>query len=250
LQVTATRRPVIGISLIPRTIHARFGAYPGHSLSEVFVQAIADGGGIPIGLPVTRPEDAAVHAALLDGLVLAGGSDVEPERYGGTWHETMDWVDPRRDAWELALLDAADERGLPVLGVCRGCQLLNVHRGGTLHAHLDDELGHTSGGTDVAFRHHVRLEPATRTRAIVGEDAAAVTSLHHQAIDRVGSGLRATAYAAEDGGIEGVEDPERDVVGVAWHPEMQLAEPAGQSLFHWVVEAAAARLARAEVAAR
>jgi putative glutamine amidotransferase len=240
---------VIGVTAIPRTIHARFGPYPGHSLSEVFVEAIAAAGGIPVALPATSPAAAAAQAALLDGLVLSGGSDVEPDRYGGMFHPTMDWIDARRDAWELALLDAAEENGLPILGVCRGCQLLNVHRGGTLHAHLDEALGHTAGGADVDWRHGVRLEPDSRTRAIIGADAPRVTSLHHQAIDRVGGGLRAVAFAADDGGIEAVEDPARDVVGVAWHPEMQLDEPAGQALFHWIVEAAAARLGRgAEVA--
>src|SRR6478609_7777920 len=118
-----TPRPLIGVTAIPRTVHAGFGTYWGQTLADNFVKAIEEAGGVPVILPSTQPELAAGQVAPLDALVLSGGADVRPE---------MAWLDEHRDAWELAVLDAAAERRLPILGICRGSQLLNVWRGGQL----------------------------------------------------------------------------------------------------------------------
>jgi putative glutamine amidotransferase len=173
-------------------------------------------GGLAAMLPPDAPEHAAAAVARLDGLVVAGGPDVEPVRYGAE-------PDPRtgpparaRDAWELALVEAALAARLPLLGICRGMQLLNVALGGTLVQHLD---GHT-GAVGVVGRHPVVPVPGTRYAGIVPETAP-VPTYHHQAVDRLGTGLVASAHAA-DGTVEAVELPSAGgwVLGVQWHPEM------------------------------
>jgi gamma-glutamyl-gamma-aminobutyrate hydrolase PuuD len=169
--------------------------------------------------------EAAGAVARLDALLLSGGGDVAPDRYGATPHPRTGRPDPQRDAAELAALDAALAAGLPVLGVCRGAQLLNVAGGGTLHQHLPDVVGHdghnpTPGAfTDV----DVRLDPAGRVGAAIGPRLR-VRCHHHQAVDRLAPGLVATGWAA-DGTVEAVEDATRPfVVGVQWHPEEDLAD--------------------------
>jgi putative glutamine amidotransferase len=239
------RAPVIGITAIPRTVHSGFGPYAGQTLGDAFIRAIEAAGGVAVVLPSTDPGAAGAQVDLLDGLILSGGSDVHPTHYDGEHHERMTWVDGHRDEWELAVLDAAADRGLPVLGVCRGSQLVNVWRGGTLHPHL--EGGDPVHEGEVEWRHPVAVASGSLLAELV-PDGAEVTSLHHQGIDRLGDGLVASARAA-DGLVEAVEDPVSDVLGVAWHPEVQLAEPAGQPLFSWLVARARARRARLEAAA-
>lgn len=210
-------RPVIGISTYEEP--ARWGVWemPATLLPASFPRLVRASGGLAVMLPPDDTADAAREAvAALDGVVIAGGADVEPARYGET-------PDPRtgpparaRDAWELALIEAAIDRQVPLLGICRGMQLLNVALGGTLHQHLD---GHT-GGTGVFGEHAVTPVPGTVYAAAVGEPAV-VPTYHHQAVDRLGSGLTASAYAS-DGTVEAIEltDHESLVLGVQWHPEM------------------------------
>jgi putative glutamine amidotransferase len=158
--------------------------------------------------------------AILDGLVLTGGGDVAPEAYGEEAVPEVAGVDPVRDESERALLDAALRVDLPILAICRGCQVLNVHLGGTLHQHLPDEVGHTAHRTApyVFGDVDVGTVAGTRTAGIFG-DAATVCCSHHQAIDRLGRGLEVTARTS-DGVIEAVELPgSRFVVAVQWHPE-------------------------------
>ncbi|WP_112468087.1 gamma-glutamyl-gamma-aminobutyrate hydrolase family protein [Streptomyces triticisoli] len=210
-----TGRPLIGIStyLEPGT---RWGVWELESalLPVGYPRLVQRAGGLAAMLPPDEPERAAAAVARLDGLVIAGGPDVEPVRYGAE-------PDPRtgppcraRDTWELALIEAALAARLPLLGICRGMQLLNVALGGTLLQHLD---GHAQV-VGVFGAHAVKPVPGTRYAAAVPEEAS-VPTYHHQAVDRLGEGLVASAYAA-DGTVEAVELPEGWVLGVQWHPEM------------------------------
>ncbi|MEI7031758.1 gamma-glutamyl-gamma-aminobutyrate hydrolase family protein [Streptomyces pratensis] len=210
-------RPVIGISTYQDP--ARWGVWemPAVLLPAAYPRLVRAAGGLAVLLP---PDDAAGAAqeavAALHGLVIAGGADVEPARYGAP-------ADPRtgppareRDAWELALIAAAIAQRVPLLGICRGMQLLNVSRGGTLHQHLD---GHT-GGPGVFGAHPVDPVPGTAYAQAVPETIV-VPAYHHQAVDRLGDGLVACAHAP-DGTVEALELPggRSLVLGVQWHPEM------------------------------
>ncbi|MFE3945608.1 gamma-glutamyl-gamma-aminobutyrate hydrolase family protein [Streptomyces sp. NPDC059118] len=210
-------RPVIGISTYQEP--ARWGVWemPAALLPASYPRLVRAAGGLAVMLPPDDTAEAAREAvAALDGVVIAGGADVEPARYGES-------PDPRtgpparaRDAWELALIEAAIDLRVPLLGICRGMQLLNVALGGTLHQHLD---GHT-GGTGVFGEHSVTPVPGTLYAAAVAEPTV-VPTYHHQAVDRLGSGLTASAHAS-DGTVEAVELAGHDglVLGVQWHPEM------------------------------
>ncbi|MFC8144211.1 gamma-glutamyl-gamma-aminobutyrate hydrolase family protein [Streptomyces paradoxus] len=172
-------------------------------------------GGLAAMLPPDDPERAAEAVARLDGLVIAGGPDVEPVRYGAEREERTGPPAPDRDAWELALIDAALAAGVPLLGICRGMQLLNVALGGTLVQHID---GHAEV-VGVFGGHTVKPVPGSLYAGVVPEETF-VPTYHHQAVDRLGEGLVPSAYAA-DGTVEAVELPAADwVLGVQWHPEM------------------------------
>ncbi|MFF9032258.1 gamma-glutamyl-gamma-aminobutyrate hydrolase family protein [Streptomyces iakyrus] len=172
-------------------------------------------GGLAAMLPPDDPERAAQAVARLDGLVIAGGPDVEPVRYGAEREERTGPASPDRDAWELALIDAALAAGVPLLGICRGMQLLNVALGGTLVQHID---GHAEV-VGVFGGHAVKPVPGSLYAGVVPEETF-VPTYHHQAVDRLGEGLIPSAYAA-DGTVEAVELPSANwVLGVQWHPEM------------------------------
>ena len=184
-----------------------------------YVSAVERAGGRPLLVP---PSEDGVEETLaaLDGIVFSGGSDLDPELYDQEPHDETTGIHPERDRAELALLQAALARDMPVLAVCRGSQVLNVARGGDLVQHLPDVVGdekhkHTPG---TFADHDITLESGTRLGALLG-DHAPVKSHHHQGFGRVGDGLRVAAYA-DDGTIEAVEDPERRfALGVLWHPE-------------------------------
>ena len=213
----------------------RFGMVP-----ETYLIAVEEGGGIPIMLPPQPFDEAVVERVLdaVDGLVVSGGADVDPGRYGAERGPHTD--DPRydRDDWEVELVLAAIERGMPVLAICRGLQILNVALGGSLVQHVPDisdaDHGRAPGGfarTDVA------ITGGTLVREVLGAvgDRLSVHCHHHQVIDRVADGLIVSAHAA-DGLIEAVELPGRPfVVGVQWHPEQDEAD---RRLFAALVEAA------------
>jgi putative glutamine amidotransferase len=204
------------------------------ALGMTYMRAIEAAGGMPVVLPPLG--DAATYVDRLDGICLSGGPDLDPGAYGaGERHPELGPTEPSLDSFELALARAADERGLPLLGICRGAQALNVARGGTLHQHLP---GHRQTEPATATTHSVLVDPGTRLAALLGTDLLRVNSFHHQAVDRLGGGLRAVAHAA-DGTVEGVEMPgSRFVVGVQWHVEGLVGQPRHRVLFEALVTAA------------
>ncbi|TCK26206.1 gamma-glutamyl-gamma-aminobutyrate hydrolase family protein [Pseudonocardia endophytica] len=225
-----TAPPIVGISGRRRPAA---GAHDGPAaLDELDVEVyfagyadrLADAGALPLHIPVRA--DPGEVVARLDALVLTGGSDVDPDLYGasprpGAAH------DRGRDLREMALLAAALERGIPVLAICRGLQLLNVHFGGTLVQHLDHHPLGRDGAHDVTFL------PGSVLHSVYGTTVP-VNSLHHQSVDVVGNGLVAVGHAP-DGVVEAAELPGRDVVGVQWHPE-QLAH--SDPIFAWMTDVA------------
>jgi len=212
-------RPVIGITTY--VTQAQWGNWDVEAalVPAAYVQAVERAGGRPVLIPPSQDGIAETLDAV-DGLLFSGGSDLDPDLYEQEPHNETVGVVRERDRAELALLEAALARDMPVLAVCRGSQVLNVARGGDLVQHLPDVVGdekhkHTPG---TFADHDVTLEDGTRLAALLGERAP-VKSHHHQGFGRVGEGLRVAAYA-EDGTIEAVEDPShRFALGVLWHPE-------------------------------
>ncbi|MCF6521961.1 gamma-glutamyl-gamma-aminobutyrate hydrolase family protein [Streptomyces sp. JJ36] len=218
------RIPLIGMTTY--LADARWGAWelPATLLPAAYAQSVQAAGGHPVLLPPGDPATAAGVAARLDGVVLAGGEDVDPALYGAERHPRTDPPVPVRDRWESAVLAAALERDLPVLGICRGMQLMNVHAGGTLTQHLPDDVGHHGHNArpGVFAQHVVTTVPGTRIGELL-PGATEVATHHHQAVGRLGAGLTAAAHA-EDGTVEAVEFPGRTfALGVQWHPEMDSA---------------------------
>lgn len=188
-------------------------------LQRTYVDAVFRAGGLPILLPPV-PDGAAQLLDTVDALVLTGGADVDPARYGAAQHEQTHGTRPDRDAWELALCGLALDRDLPVLAVCRGMQILNVSLGGTLTQHLPDAVGHDGHRPrpGVFASVQVRLRAGTRAAGLLGERRDVPCS-HHQAVNRIADGLDVVGQAA-DGTVEAVELPgRRFVLGVQWHPE-------------------------------
>jgi len=235
----STLRPVIGLTTYKQRAQTGVWDVTAAFLPAVYFEAVQRAGGIPVLLP-PQPADAEAVSRVLDGvdgLIVTGGADVDPARYGQDAAPETDKPHLERDAWEDALLSAAIERELPFLGICRGMQVLNVNRGGSLHQHLPDLVG------DDRFRigkgefatNEVVVEPGTGLGALVGEKLP-VKSYHHQGLDRVGEGLRVTART--DDGIAQAVELEGVPFGVAvqWHPEEDAAEDA--RLFAGLVDAA------------
>jgi putative glutamine amidotransferase len=193
------------------------------ALATLYPEAIERAGGIPVIVPLLRPDAIGSLLDRVDGVCLPGGPDLQPSTYGQEPHPELGPTEPRVDAVELALVRAADRRKLPILGICRGMQALNVARGGTLHQHLPDVAGsaieHRQPEHGSLTTHHVDTAPHSRLRATLGGPKLEVNSFHHQAVHRLGKNLVATAWA-EDGTIEAVENPgDRFVLGVQWHAE-------------------------------
>ncbi|WP_051370710.1 gamma-glutamyl-gamma-aminobutyrate hydrolase family protein [Streptomyces sp. 142MFCol3.1] len=208
-------RPLIGVSTY--LDGARWGVWELEAalLPAGYPRLVQRAGGLAAMLPPDDPDRAAATVARLDGVVVAGGPDVDPGCYDAERSPRTGPPAPARDAWELALIRAALASGTPLLGICRGMQLLNVALGGTLVQHID---GHTQA-VGVFGRHEVTPVPGTLYAAVVPE-ASAVPTYHHQAVERLGAGLLASAHAA-DGTVEAVELPGPGwVLGVQWHPEM------------------------------
>jgi len=231
----AVSRPRIGV-----TTCTHGGEEPVEAVTRTYVDAVLRAGGMPTVLPVLPPDLALDALTDIDGLLLTGGADVEPARYGGDPHPEVYGVHPDRDEWELALARSA---AVPTLGVCRGAQLLNVAAGGTLVAHLPDitELSHREPDRSGDLVHEVMITPGSRLHAVVGALEIGVNTLHHQAVGTLGAGLVATAVAP-DGTIEAIEAGDgRPVLGVQWHPEWLPGEAPHDAVFGWLVAAASAR---------
>ncbi|MFD3520812.1 gamma-glutamyl-gamma-aminobutyrate hydrolase family protein [Streptomyces sp. NPDC058653] len=210
-------KPLIGVSTYLET-SAKWGVWdlPAALLPMGYPRLVQRAGGVAVMLPPDRAATAASVVARLDGVVIAGGPDVEPVRYGAEPDPRTGPPARERDEWELALIEAALASGTPLLAICRGMQLLNIALGGTLVQHLD---GHTAAALGVFGEHPVKPVPGTRYGTLVPEESD-VPSSHHQAVDRLGEGLIVSAYAG-DGTVEAVElTDERWVLGVQWHPEM------------------------------
>lgn len=208
-------------------------------LPQIYFEGITAAGGIAVLLPPQPAGPGIVDRVLdgLDGLILTGGKDVDPARYGQPPHPSTDEPSRDRDTWEFGLLDGALRRGLPILGICRGAEVLNVAFGGTLHQHLPDVVGHAGhrAGNAVFTTSAVRTVPGTVLAGLIGESAD-VPCYHHQGIAELGDGLIVGAQDS-DGVIEAVELPgEQFVVAVQWHPEERLDD---LRLFAAVVDAAA-----------
>ncbi|GII01188.1 gamma-glutamyl-gamma-aminobutyrate hydrolase family protein [Planobispora takensis] len=212
-------RPVIGITCYVEPARFTVWEMTAALLPYGYVEHVVRAGGQPVILPPAG--DPAELAGRLDGLIVAGGGDIDPARYGEPPHERTGYIRRFRDEAELGLVRAALDRGLPLLGVCRGLQVLNTVLGGTLHQHVPDVVGH--GGHAPApgrfGRMPVRLAPGSRVAKILGDGPADVAHYHHQAIDRPGEGLTVTAHA-QDGTVEAAElQGHPFAVGVQWHPE-------------------------------
>lgn len=232
-------RPAVGLTTYLQQAQTGVWDVRASFLPAVYVEGVTSAGGIAMLLPPQPVDDDVVDRVLdgLDGLVITGGRDVDPARYGQAPHSSTDEPALDRDAWEFALVRGALARGLPVLGICRGAQVLNVALGGTLHQHLPDVVGHYQHqlGNAVFSTSKIQTVPGTRLAALIGTTTDA-QCYHHQAIAELGKGLMASAWDP-DGVIEAVEKHgDAFVVAVQWHPEERLDD---LRLFAGVVDAAA-----------
>ena len=223
-----SRRPVIGIcAMVERAAWTVWADVEVNASQRTYSCGISDAGGLPLILPaneaVAKSPDQLL--GLLDALVLAGGADIDPATYGAEPHPKTQGFRAERDRFELALTRGALDRELPVLGVCRGMQILNVACGGTLDQHLDDaELHiHTPG---VFSDHEVQLERDSLAARAAGAERISVRSHHHQGVDRLGDGLVVSGVAEPGGAVEAIEMPGRRwALGVLWHTEEERRSP-------------------------
>jgi putative glutamine amidotransferase len=233
-----TDHPVIGISSYAQRARWSYWDDEVVLLPRRYIDKVTQAGGLPVLLPPVDGGSAVLPR--VDGLVLSGGGDINPARYGAVPHPASQRFSEERDSAELDMCRRALAMGLPLLGICRGLQVINVALGGTLHQHLPDLVGDDSHSPEQAGygAHKVSVAAQTRLAAILGRSEAAVPTHHHQGIDRLGKDLIATAWT-DDGVIEAVEFPGAApfMVAVQWHPE------AGDdlSLFTALVAAASER---------
>ena len=257
-------RPLIGVSV--SEIRSREGAQlvphgePTHTEMTVglhYMRAVERAGGLPVALAPLQTENVPALLEHISGLLLTGGPDLDPSCYGAQPHAELGPTDPSIDMFEIALCRQADGLGLPMLGICRGAQVLNVARRGTLHQHLpevrDGAVEHRQLEPGHARTHEVRVAPDSGLAQTTGGGPVRVNSFHHQAVDRLGGGLRAVAWAA-DGTIEAIEGERVQlalgvsqlVLGVQWHAETLTDEADQLALFEYLVDAAAGLAARRE----
>jgi putative glutamine amidotransferase len=241
-------RPVIGVTVSEirnkERVHPVRHADPSQTemtLGLSYMRAIEMAGGLPVALPPLSGENVDALLDHLSGLLLTGGPDLDPSSYGAPPHPELGPTDPVVDAFEIALCRHAYRRRMPILGICRGAQLLNVALHGTLHQHVPEltngTVEHRQSGAGTQTSHEVRVAPDSSLAQTTGGGPVEVNSFHHQSIDQLGFGLRAVAWS-EDGLIEAVEEQDgRFVLGVQWHAETLVDDAEQLSLFERLVEA-------------
>lgn len=235
-------QPLIGITT-SRAVNP--GEYPSAVLSEKYIEAILLAGGVPVLIPNLLPAaELETLRTRLDGILLTGGSDVDPARFNGAPHPEVYGIYPERDASEITLVQRAVESGQPFMGICRGVQVTNVALGGTLYTHIADQLKGAIHHTwypniDRSYlAHTVSIQPGSLLARILGSTEAQVNSLHHQGLQQVAPGLRPIAWSP-DGLVEAVEVPGHPfALGVQWHPEWLVQYPPMLALFKALVKAA------------
>ena len=213
------------------------------ALGITYLKAIEEAGGLPVVMPPMAEDAIEPLLDRLDGICLSGGPDLDPALYEAKPHPELGPIEPELDRFELAVATRADAREMPILAICRGTQALNIVRGGALHQHLPDistEIGHRQTIASTEASHAVEVEPDSQLAEAIGGtevDLDDVNSFHHQAIDRLGDGLRISARAP-DGTVEAIEDPSRRfLIGVQWHAETLVHREAEAELFRRFVDA-------------
>jgi putative glutamine amidotransferase len=241
-------RPVIGVTVseIRQKEHVQSVLHGEPTQTEMtlglsYMRAVEMAGGLPVALPPLSTENVDALLDHLSGLLLTGGPDLDPSTYGAAPHPQLGPIDPVVDAFELALCRHAYRRRMPILGICRGAQLLNVARQGTLHQHLPEltngSVEHRQAESGARTSHEIRVAPDSSLAQTTGGGPVKVNSFHHQAIDCIGLDLRAVAWS-QDGLIEAIEEQDgRFVLGVQWHAETLVADAEQLSLFERLVEA-------------
>lgn len=233
------KAPLIGITTYGRNGVAAF------SLAATYIDAVRAAGGVPVMLPPGEPDPAAILERL-DGLILSGGGDINPAIYNGSSHPTIYSVDSERDEFELTLAHLALDRDLPVLGICRGMELLIVACGGTLVTHVPDEYGMKvnhrlvpAPGHLYPAQHGVKIQPGSRLADAIGTTELVVVSWHHQAVRTIPPGWRVVAQSVDDRVIEAVEHQQCSwAIAVQWHPELSPDDVFHQRIFQSLVNAA------------
>jgi len=243
-------RPLIGLTARTRPVRSGEKERLNEAVPRGYVEGVEGASGLAVVLPNSGdPSSAPAYLERIDGLLLTGGDDVHPRFFAEAPHPRLDIVDERRDLFEIALLLAARERRMPVFGVCRGIQVMNVALGGDLYQDLpsqaDSKVGHSQRTLDEGPWHDIEVRRGTRLAEILGEASTAVNSYHHQACRRVADGLSVTA-TAPDGVVEALEDPGQPFfLGVQWHPEVLEGGAAASSARLFAAFVAAAREFRA-----
>ena len=241
-------RPLIGVTTSEVRLAERVEPEPEGdppqremALGMEYMRAVEAAGGLPVVLPPLGHDTIAPLLDRLNGICLSGGPDIDPHGYGEhDRNPELGHTEPELDAYELALAQLADARRVPVLGICRGAQALNVARGGTLHQHLADvtdaSVEHRQAARGRVTTHSVRIQPGSRLALAMGATEAEVNSFHHQAADRLGQELRAVAWSP-DGVVEGIESTgDALYLGVQWHAESLVDREAHLNLFRELVE--------------
>ncbi len=233
-------QPIIGITTSQED---NSNGRPVVSLPRAYVDAIIKSGGIPVLLPSLIANDGwrAVYSRL-DGILFSGGGDISLDYFKGDPHPSIEGIDLERDKIEIDMLRAAVSDGKPFLGICRGCQLINVGLGGTLYTHIPDQLpgalDHSYEGHERAVLvHEVRIEEGTRLADVLGEPIVKVNSHHHQGLKDIGAGLRVAGYSP-DGLVEAIELPDHPYgLAVQWHPEWLMDQQPTRNLFETFIKA-------------
>jgi len=237
-------KPVIGLVLALTAEDHNFVAQPAYRfeyLKEHYYEAIEEQGALPIGIPATeRLSTIEQYCDMINGLFLIGGEDINPSLYGEKLDPLCKPLMPRRDQFECQLINACHQRRIPIFGICRGLQIMNVAFGGTLHQDLSQMPGAANHGQvgelDFSTRHQVEIVPGTRLHQIVGADSIETNTGHHQGVKVLGKGLTVSARSA-DGVVEAIEGS-GFTLAVQWHPEAWSCDPYSRKLFAAFCEAA------------